>query len=93
MQSKKLAGSKPGASTQKYLDIAEIRDDVVVMKDGTLRAVLLASSINFALKSEEEQEALISAYAGFLNTLEFPLQVVIQSRKLNIDNYIERLKQ
>src|SRR3989338_1955158 len=53
----------------------------------------LVSSINFALKSEEEQEALISAYVGFLNTLEFPLQVMIQSRRLNIDNYLSRLEE
>ncbi|KKU06947.1 MAG: hypothetical protein UX10_C0018G0018 [Candidatus Magasanikbacteria bacterium GW2011_GWA2_45_39] len=80
-------------STQQHLNISEIRDDVVIMKDGTLRAVFLVSSINFALKSEEEQEALISAYVGFLNTLEFPLQVIIQSRQLNIDNYLGRLKE
>lgn len=79
-------------STQQHLGISEIRDDVVIMKDGTLRAIFLVSSINFALKSEEEQEALISAYVGFLNTLETPLQVVIQSRRLNIDNYLTRLK-
>ena len=80
-------------STQQYLSISEIRDDIVIMKDGTLRAVFLVSSINFALKSEEEQEALISAYVGFLNTLEFPLQVMIQSRRLNIDNYLSRLEE
>lgn len=80
-------------STQQHLNISEIRDDVIIMKDGTLRAVFLVSSINFALKSEEEQEALISAYVGFLNTLEFPLQVIIQSRQLNIDNYLGRLKE
>ncbi len=78
-------------STQQHLAISEIRDDAVIMKDGTLRAVFLVSSINFALKSEEEQEALVSAYVGFLNTLENPLQVVIQSRRLNIDNYLQRL--
>jgi hypothetical protein len=93
MQSKKLAGSKPGPSTQKYLDISEVKEDVVVMKDGTLRAVLVVASINFALKSEDEQEAIISQYVSFLNSLEYPLQVVIQSRRLNIDNYIERLKE
>lgn len=91
MQSKKLAGSKPGPSTQRFLDIAEIREDTVILKDGTLRAVLLISSINFALKSEEEQEAIIAGYVGFLNALEFPLQIVIQSRKLNIEGYINRL--
>ena len=67
MRSQKLAGPKPGPSTQRYLDISEIREDVVVMKDGGLRSVLLCSSINFALKSEEEQNALISAYVSFLN--------------------------
>ena len=93
MQSKKLAGSKPGPAPQRYLDINEIKEDVVIMKDGTLRAVLIVASINFALKSEDEQNAIISAYVQFLNSLEFPLQVVIQSRKLNIDNYIERLRE
>lgn len=92
MQSRQLAGSRPAASTQQYLDIAEIRDDVVVMKDGTMRAVLLASSINFSLKSEEEQQAVIGGYVSFLNTLDAPVQICIQSRKLNIDDYLNRLK-
>ncbi len=92
MQSKKLAGTKPAASTQRFLDIAEIRDDIVVMKDGTMRAVLIVSSVNFSLKSEDEQEAMIMAYMSFLNTLEEPIQIVIQSRKLNIDDYMNRLK-
>ncbi len=93
MQSKKLAGPKPGPATQRYLDIAEIKEDVVIMRDGTLRAVLMVSSINFALKSEDEQQAIIAQYVSFLNSLEYPLQIVIQSRRLNIDQYIERLKQ
>lgn len=93
MHSKQLAGHKPSASTQQYLDIAEVRDNVVIMKDGTLRAVILVSSINFALKSEDEQTAVISSYVSFLNSLDFPIQVVIQSRKLNIDTYLERLKE
>ena len=67
MQSKKLAKPKPGPATQRYLDIAEIRDDVVVMKDGTLRAIIMVASINFALKSEEEQEAIVQAYMSFLS--------------------------
>lgn len=93
MQSKKLAGAKPANSTQQYLDIAEIRDDVVVLKDGTLRAVLLVSSLNFALKSEDEQNAIIQGYLSFLNTLDAPLQIVVQSRKLNIDDYLHRLEE
>ena len=80
------------SSTQQYLDIAEIKDDTIVMKDGTLRAVLLVSSINFALKSEDEQNAVIDAYIRFLNNLSFTLQIVIQSRELDIDNYLEYLK-
>jgi hypothetical protein len=92
MQSKKLAGNKPDAKTQHYLDIAEIRNDTVILKDGTLRKVLLVSSINFALKSEDEQQAIISSYMGFMNSFTFPVQIVIQSRKLNIAPYIEKLK-
>ena len=92
MQSQKLTKGKPGGATQRYLDISEIKDDVVIMKDGSLRAVLICSSINFALKSEDEQNALISAYVGFLNSIDFPLQVVINSRRLNIEDYLERLK-
>lgn len=93
MQSKKLAGSKPGVPTQRYLDIAEIKEDIVVMKDGTTRAVLLVSSINFALKSVDEQNAIVQAYMQFLNSLEFPIQVVIQSRRMNIDEYLSKLKE
>ncbi|MBU4332013.1 TraC family protein [Patescibacteria group bacterium] len=88
----KLAKSKPKHSTQQFLDIAEIRDDVVIMKDGSLRAVILVSSINFALKSEEEQNAIVGAYVGFLNSIDSPLQIVIQSRKLDIDAYLEDLQ-
>lgn len=80
-------------STQQYIDIAEIRDDLVVMKDGTVRAVLMVSSINFALKSSEEQEAIVQAYITFLNGLEYPLQIVIQSRRMNIDEYLLRLRE
>jgi hypothetical protein len=93
MQSKKLAGPKPGVATRQRLDIAEIREDSVVLKDGTMRAVLLVSSINFALKSEEEQNAIIAAYVSFLNALEFPLEIVVQSRRLNIDAYLLKLGQ
>jgi hypothetical protein len=88
----KLAGKKISTSTQQYLDIAEVKEDCVVLKDGTLRAVLLVSSINFALKSEDEQNAIIAAYISFLNFLEHPLQIVIQSRVLDIDGYLQRLE-
>jgi hypothetical protein len=88
----KLATNKIRNSTQKYMDVAEVRDDVIVMRDGTLRAVLLVASVNFALKSEEEQNAMVAAYVSFLNNIDYPLQIVIQSRELNIDNYINNLK-
>lgn len=78
-------------SAQHYLSIAEIQNDTIIMKDGTLRAVLLVSSINFALKNEDEQNAIISSYVSFLNSLDHPLQIVIQSRKLNIKPYLDRL--
>lgn len=78
-------------NTQQHILIAEIKNDTVVMRDGTLRAVLLVSSINFALKNEDEQTALVSSYVSFLNTLEHPLQIVIQSRKLYIKPYLDRL--
>ena len=80
-------------STQRHLDVTEIKDNTVVIKDGTLRVVLLVSSINFALKSEDEQNAIIAAYVNFLNSINFPLQIVIQSRKLNIENYLANLEQ
>ena len=89
----KLARSKVSASTQKYVDIGEIKEDIVVMRDGTMRVVLLISSINFALKSEEEQNAIIGSYVSFLNNISFPLQIIIQSRELNIEDYIIRLKE
>lgn len=79
------------ASTQKYLDISEIRDNTIILRDSSLRAVLLVSSINFALKSEEEQKATIQSYVQFLNYLKYPLQIVIQSRKLNIDRYLNQI--
>jgi len=89
----KLARSKIGKSTQKYLDIAEIKENTVIMRDGTMRVVLMVSSINFYLKSEEEQDAIISSYVSFLNNLTFPLQVVIQSREMNIEEYLNRMKE
>jgi len=87
----KLASGKISTTTQRYLDIAEIRDNVMVMKDGTMRAVLLVSSLNFSLKSEDEQNAIISSYVGFLNNLENPLQIIVQSREFKIEPYLEDL--
>lgn len=85
--------NKATPSTQKHLQIGEIKDDIVIMKDGTLRSVLLVSSINFALKSEDEQNAIISAYVSFLNSLDTPVQILIQSRKLDLEQYLNFLQE
>jgi hypothetical protein len=88
-ESKSKSGKAPSA--QAHLPIAEIKENAVVLRDGTLRAVLLVSSINFALKSDDEQTAIVSAYVGFLNSLEFPIQIVMQSRRLQIQPYLDNL--
>ena len=79
------------ASSQRYLDVAQIRDGVVVLRDGSLRSVILVNAVNFALKSEEEQNALIYAYQGFLNSFNFPIQIVMQSRQLDLAHYLKKL--
>lgn len=84
--------SKSAAAAQEFLPIDSIRDGIVVLKGGGgLRTVLMISSLNFALKSEEEQDALIFQYENFLNALDFPLQFVVQSRRLNITPYLDTL--
>lgn len=80
------------STTQGFLRIAEIKNDTVVIDDGTLRAVLAVSSTNFDLKSQEEQNGIIFGFQRFLNSLEFPVQILMQSRKMEIGNYIEKLK-
>lgn len=81
------------AATQRFLPIAEIHNDTVILKNGGLRAVLQTSSINFNLKSEEEQNSLIYGYQNFLNSLEFPVQILIRSKKLDIDDYLANLEE
>ena len=81
-----------GASAQQFLAVDNIREDVVLLKTGGLRVVLMCSSINFALKSADEQDAIIYQYQDFLNSLDFPLQFVVHSRRLNIAPYLESLK-
>ncbi|MCC6643260.1 hypothetical protein IT411_00765 [Candidatus Peregrinibacteria bacterium] len=83
----------PTLSTQTYLRISEIRENTLVLKNGGVRSVLRVSSINFNLKSEDEQNAIIYSYQGFLNTLEDPIQIVIRSKKLDIDKYLDDLRE
>lgn len=75
-------------ATQAFVPIKEVRDGIVILKDGGLRAVLLASSINLSLKSAEEQKATIMEFQSFLNTLDFSIQISIQSRRLDIRPYL-----
>src|SRR3569832_829916 len=78
--------------TQEFVPIKEVRDGVVVLKDGSLRALLMASSINLALKSQDEQAAIIAQIQNFLNSLEFTVQFFVESRSLDIRPYIGLLE-
>jgi len=79
-------------AAQKFVPIKEVRDGVAILNDGSLRAILLASSINFALKSQEEQRAIIAQFQNFINTVDFSVQFSVQSRNLDIEPYIEKLQ-
>lgn len=83
---------KSNKSSQEFVPIKEIRSDTVVLKDGSMRAVLMASSLNFALKSSDEQIAIVTQFQDFLNSLDFSLQFFIQSRELDIRPYIAILE-
>jgi len=85
--------AEKAASAQKFVPIKEIRSGVVVMKDNSLRALFLVSSLNFALKSQDEQDAILLQFQNFLNSLEFPIQISIQSRDLNIRPYLATLEE
>jgi len=80
-------------STQQFLPISQIREGIVVLKNNALRGVMMVSSLNFALKSEQEQMAVISQFQNFLNSLDFFCQIVVHSRKLNITSYLDKIKQ
>lgn len=79
-------------STQDFVPIKEIRDGIVILKDGSIRAVVMTSSVNFALKSSEEQNAIIYQFQNFLNSINFSIQITSQSRKLDIRPYIALLQ-
>lgn len=79
--------------TQKLVAIKEIRDGVVYLKKGGLRKLLVASGINFDLKSEEEQSLILRSFQNFLNALDFPVQFFIHSRKINVNNYLQKMEE
>ena len=91
LHSKKLAKEPASSPTQKYLDVAEVKDDVIILKSGALRSILAVSAINFDLKSTDEQEAIIGQYQSFLNSIDFPVQILVSSRKLDMRNYFDFL--
>lgn len=78
--------------SQNFIPIADIRDGIVIMKDGQLNALLLVSAVNLALKSADEQQATISAFQNFVNTLDFSIQIVTQSRRFDMRPYLETLE-
>ena len=80
------------SATQDFLEIKDIREGVLVLKNNGLRGILMVSSLNFALKSSEEQSSIIYAYQSFLNSLDFSCQIVIQSRNVNITPYLDTVK-
>ncbi|HRY52960.1 MAG TPA: hypothetical protein P5089_03950 [Candidatus Portnoybacteria bacterium] len=81
------------APVQQKIVVEEIKEGVVILKGGDLRGVLMASSINFSLKSTDEQDSLIFKYQSFLNSLDFPIQILMASRHLNIEEYLASVEQ
>jgi hypothetical protein len=79
-------------STQQSVPIAGVKDGIVILKTGGYRMVLEISAVNFSLKSEEEQNSLIFQYQSFLNSLNFPIEIVIRSRRLDLSPYLTRIK-
>jgi hypothetical protein len=85
-----MADAKP---TQDFVPVQEVRNGVIILKSGGLRGVLMCSSVNFALKSEDEQKAIIGGFQTFLNTLDFSVQIVVHSRKMDIRPYLATLEE
>jgi hypothetical protein len=91
VQMKKPVASNPN-STQNTLKIADIRDGIVIMEDGSFRSVVMVQSINYDLMSLEEQEAVEFSYQGFLNSLYFPIQIFMHSQRIDLQRYIDKLQ-
>lgn len=81
-----------GIATQQFVPIERVRDGVIVLKNGELRSVLITSSLNLSLKSDDEQQAILLQFQNLLNSLDFPIEFFIQSRRLNIKPYLELLQ-
>ena len=83
----------PSKATQSFVPVQEVRNGVIVLKDGGYRGVLMCSSVNFSLKSEDEQRGIIGGFQSFINTLDFSVQIVVHSRKMDIRPYLALLQQ
>jgi len=81
------------SATQRHLPFSQIRENIIIMKDSSARMVFRCSTINFLLKSSEEQDSIIISFQRFLNALDFPVQIMVRSTKLDIDGYLNKLKE
>lgn len=81
----------PDSSTQRYLPFSQIRENIIIMKDNSARLVMKCSTINFLLKNIDEQDSIIISFQRFLNSLDFPIQILVRSKKLDIDWYLNNL--
>jgi|SRR3989344_6382416 len=86
-----MANTQEAQPTQQFIEINEIKQDTIILRNGGLRKVLIISGLNFDLKSEEEREIIIYSFQSFLNSLNFPVQIFIHSRKINIEEYLSKL--
>jgi hypothetical protein len=91
MSVKNAKKEHPDSSTQRYLPFSQIRENIIIMKDDSARLILECSAINFLLKNTDEQDSIIVSFQRFLNSLDFPIQIMIRSKKLDIDSYLSRL--
>ncbi len=81
----------PDSSTQRYLPFSQIRENIIVMKDDSARLIMRCSTINFLLKNTDEQDSIIISFQRFLNSLDFPIQILVRSKKLDIDGHLNNL--
>ncbi len=88
-----MAAKKPIASTQQHLDIDDIRDNIVILRNGNAVSILQTTAVNFDLLSEREQDSMIFAYAALLNSLTYPIQVIVRSKRMDISNYLKLLSE
>lgn len=84
---------KPAGATQQFVSVKEIRNGIIILKDGGYRGVLICSSINFGLKSADEQHAITLGFQNFLNTLDFSIQIVVNSRRMDLRPYLSLLEE